>query len=180
MSSSASVVVEASVITATFEELATCLSYTKYTSFIKYLYGENAETNFINLIDVFARCNLSEIPDKQAISEYSAQIYSIVKEDKGPKFYAERMDMYEARIIEAYNRIQEFQGLYSGALPTQEDYDFVRNGEEVANEEMQQPAEAISVEEIVKQMLANREKNYPSRETSPATEGGVEGELILE
>ncbi len=145
-----------------FEELATCLSYTKYSSFIKYLYGENAETNFIKLIDAFTRCNLTEIPNEQTIREYSSQIYSIIKEDKGPKFYAERMNMYENRIIEAYNRMQEFQGSYSGELPTQEDYDFVKEEVPSETEDDQVQAENISVEEIVKKMLESRENKYPS------------------
>lgn len=161
-----------------FEELATCLSYTKYSSFVKYLYGENTEMNFIKLIDAFARCNLSEMPDEQTISEYSSQIYSIIKEDKGPKFFAERMNMYEDRIIEAYNKINEFKSNYSGALPTQADYDFVSEEVPSEDEDVQTQTENISVEEIVKKMLANKENRYPSSESNVDSAGTSEEELL--
>lgn len=151
----------------TFEELITCLQNTCPEGFIKYVCGEKTTINLTKLINSFVQNNLEEKPDDQAISGYTEQVYSVIMDDKAPKYYLTRINNYNERIRELESNRESFIRSYVGSEPSEQDYAYVqeRMASELGSEqEVVANNNLTNVESIVQGVILSRRTD--SQDTS--------------
>lgn len=146
-----------------FEELITCLKYTTPTAFEKFVSGKKTTENITSLISSFTRGNLRTTVDEETLTNFGSQIYSILMEDKGPKYYLTRINSFEARIAELESLKASFISSYVGNEPQEDDYNFF--AEEQTEDVEIKIDEPKSIEDIINGIVSQR--NNVSSEPAP-------------
>ena len=147
----------------TFQDFIVCLQNTRYDAFVKYVSGDKTEEHFIGLINSFVKNNLTENLDEETIADYTNQAYGIIMDDKAPKYYAYKQESYKARIEEILAHKASFEESFVGSLPTEQDYEFVKNDLPKSEMNDEQQDSSRSIEEIVSGVISRR--NQPIEES---------------